>query len=110
MLDINPGLILWTIITFIIVVLILRAVAWKPLLGALTAREQQIRSSLQHAEQAQQDAERLLEGPRVRLVQVTVGETLGDLVEIKGGLKEGERVVLKPPAGLGDGSRVKVKE
>jgi len=52
----------------------------------------------------------LLEGPRVRLVQVTVGETLGDQVEIKGGLKEGDRVVLKPPAGLGEGSRVKVKE
>ncbi len=52
----------------------------------------------------------LLEGPRVRLVQVAVGETLGDRVEIKGGLKEGDRVVLKPPAGLGDGSRVKVKE
>ena len=45
-----------------------------------------------------------------RLTPVTVGETLGDLVEIKGGLKEGDRVVLKPPAGLGDGARVKVKE
>ena len=31
MLEINPGLILWTILTFIIVVLILRAAAWKPL-------------------------------------------------------------------------------
>ena len=51
-----------------------------------------------------------MEGPRVRLVQVTVGQTLGDLVEIKGGLNEGDRVVLKPPAGLGDSTRVKVKE
>lgn len=67
MLDINPGLILWTIITFVIVVLILRAVAWKPLLGALTAREEQIRSSLQHAEQAQQEAQRLLEENRKQL-------------------------------------------
>ena len=32
MLDINPGLILWTIITFLVVLVILRAVAWKPLL------------------------------------------------------------------------------
>jgi F-type H+-transporting ATPase subunit b len=67
MLDINPGLIIWTIITFIIVVLILRAVAWKPLLAALTAREEQIRSSLQHAEQAQQQAQRLLEENRQQL-------------------------------------------
>jgi F-type H+-transporting ATPase subunit b len=67
MLDINPGLIIWTIITFIIVVLILRAAAWKPLLTALTAREEQIRSSLQHAEQAQQQAQRLLEENRQQL-------------------------------------------
>ena len=40
MLEINPGLILWTIITFIILLVVLRAVAWKPLLGALTAREE----------------------------------------------------------------------
>lgn len=52
MFDINPGLILWTILTFVIVVLILRAVAWKPLLAALNAREEQIRSSIQHAEEA----------------------------------------------------------
>jgi HlyD family secretion protein len=52
----------------------------------------------------------LVKGDNVRLVQVTIGETMGDLVEIKGGLKEGDRVVLSPPAGLGDGSRVKVKE
>ncbi len=67
MLEINPGLILWTILTFVIVVLILRAAAWKPLLGALTAREEQIRSSLQHAEQAQQEAQRLLEENRKQL-------------------------------------------
>jgi len=67
MLDINPGLILWTIITFIIVALILRAVAWKPLLAALTAREEKIRSSLQHAEDAHREAERLLEMNRQQL-------------------------------------------
>jgi RND family efflux transporter MFP subunit len=52
----------------------------------------------------------LLQDNAVRLVQVTVGETMGDLVEIKAGLKDGDRVVLKPPPGLGDGARVKVKE
>jgi RND family efflux transporter MFP subunit len=52
----------------------------------------------------------LIDGPRVRLVPVTVGETMGEMVEVNGGLKEGDRVVLKPPAGLKDGARVKVKE
>lgn len=45
----------------------------------------------------------------VKLAPVTLGETMGDLVEIREGLKEGDRVVLAPPAGLGDGDRVKVK-
>jgi multidrug efflux pump subunit AcrA (membrane-fusion protein) len=49
-------------------------------------------------------------GNRVKLVPITPGLTMNDLVEIKSGLKEGDRVVLKPPAALRDGSRVKVKE
>ena len=61
MLDINPGLILWTIITFILVLAILRKAAWKPLLGALAAREEKIRVSLKQAEEAQQQAQRLLD-------------------------------------------------
>jgi F-type H+-transporting ATPase subunit b len=69
MLDINPGLILWTIITFAIVLLILRLTAWKTLLGALTAREERIRISLEQAERAQQDAARLLEENKKQLAQ-----------------------------------------
>jgi F-type H+-transporting ATPase subunit b len=67
MLDMNPGLIIWTIITFILLLVILRAVAWKPLLGALTAREETIRKSLQEAEDAQQEGRRLLEENRRQL-------------------------------------------
>jgi len=86
MFDINPGLILWTIITFLVVVLILRAVAWKPLLAALNGREEKIRSSLQHAEQAQQEAQRLLEANRRQLALaeeqsqriIREGRTLGE--------------------------------
>jgi RND family efflux transporter MFP subunit len=52
----------------------------------------------------------VLEGTRVKLVQVKPGPTMGELVEIASGLKEGDRVVLKPPPSLKDGSRVKVKE
>ena len=49
-------------------------------------------------------------GNRVKLVSVTPGLTMNDLVEVAAGLKEGDRVVLNPPASLKDGSRVKVKE
>jgi F-type H+-transporting ATPase subunit b len=61
MFDINPGLILWTIITFIIVLIILRLTAWKTLLGALTAREEKIRTSIEQAESSRLEAQQLLE-------------------------------------------------
>lgn len=67
MFDINPGLILWTIITFVVVLVILRRSAWKTLLAALTAREEKIRTSLEQAEHAQQEAARLLEENRKQL-------------------------------------------
>jgi F-type H+-transporting ATPase subunit b len=67
MLEINPGLIVWTIVTFVIVLVILRAVAWKPLLGALSAREEKIRTSLQQTEEAQQKAQQLLEQNKQQL-------------------------------------------
>ncbi len=79
----------------------------------LEAGERQARLALPQAALVTRDGRSyafLLEGPQVRLVQVTVGETMGDLMEIKGGLKDGDRVVLKPPSGLSDGARVKVKE
>jgi F-type H+-transporting ATPase subunit b len=61
MLDINPGLILWTIITFIILLFILGKFAWKPLVSALQAREQGIRDALLKAEEARKESEQLLE-------------------------------------------------
>jgi len=67
MLEINPGLIVWTIITFLIVLAILRVTAWRPLLGALTAREDKIRNSLDDARKAQQQAQALLDENRKQL-------------------------------------------
>jgi len=52
----------------------------------------------------------LLTGPRVKLVSVTIGAAIENLVEVTGGVKEGDRVVVNPPASLADGARVKVKE
>jgi F-type H+-transporting ATPase subunit b len=69
MLEINSGLILWTILTFVIVLIILRKAAWKPLLGALTAREESIRASLREAEDARAQAARLLEENKRQLAR-----------------------------------------
>ncbi len=61
MLDINPGLIIWTIITFALLVVVLGKFAWKPLLQALQSREQEIADSLKKAEEAKKDAERMMQ-------------------------------------------------
>jgi F-type H+-transporting ATPase subunit b len=86
MLEVNPGLILWTILTFVIVLAILRAKAWKPLLQALTEREEKIRTALLDAERAQTDAQRLLEENKRQLAKaeeesqriIKQGRELGD--------------------------------
>ena len=52
----------------------------------------------------------LLEGNRVRETPVRVGATFGDIREILSGLKAGDRVVVTPPKGMKDGSRIKVAE
>ena len=38
----DPGLFMWTLVTFFIVLIILKVAAWKPLMDALDAREQRI--------------------------------------------------------------------
>ena len=52
----------------------------------------------------------LLAGNRVKETPVRTGAQLGDMREILAGLKEGDRIVIKPPKGLKDGSRIKVAE
>jgi F-type H+-transporting ATPase subunit b len=69
MLQLDPGLIIWTVITFIILLVILRAVAWNPLVGALSQREKTIANALEKAEKAQEQAEKLLEENNRRLGQ-----------------------------------------
>jgi len=69
MLNPNPGLVIWTIITFILLLIVLKKFAWKPLIEALQKREETVRSSIERAEQAQREAEKLLEENRKRLAQ-----------------------------------------
>jgi len=52
----------------------------------------------------------LVKGSRVDEVKVSTGPQLGDMVEISGGLKAGEKVVINPPSNLRDGSRIKLAQ
>ncbi len=55
----DPGLAIWTIITFLVLLIFLGKFAWKPLLRFLASREETIRKSLEDAQQAKQELERL---------------------------------------------------
>ncbi len=56
----NPGLIFWTAVTFVIVLVILRKVAWGPIISALEEREKGIQSSIDRAHQAKEESEAIL--------------------------------------------------
>ncbi len=55
----DPGLFIWTIVTFLVLLGLLAKFAWTPLLAALETRQNAIRKSLDDAQQAKQELERL---------------------------------------------------
>lgn len=57
----NPGLIFWTAVTFILLLLLLKKLAWQPILTALDEREKNIKSAIDRAEKAKDEAEQTLE-------------------------------------------------
>ncbi|MBI3184465.1 MAG: F0F1 ATP synthase subunit B [Myxococcales bacterium] len=58
--SLRPGLIFWTLVTFILVALVLRAKAWKPILQLVEEREKQIAASIESAKRERAEAEKLL--------------------------------------------------
>ena len=55
----DPGLFIWTILTFLILLTLLSKFAWKPLLAALQARQDRISQALEDARRAQDEMERV---------------------------------------------------
>jgi F-type H+-transporting ATPase subunit b len=60
LLKVDPGLLLWTIITFVVLLLILWKAAWRPIVDALDARAEKVRFEIDNAERTRQEAEKLL--------------------------------------------------
>jgi multidrug efflux pump subunit AcrA (membrane-fusion protein) len=52
----------------------------------------------------------LLQGSHVQQTSLQLGKKLGDMMEVTEGLKPGDRVVINPPKGLKDGSKIKIAE
>ena len=55
----DPGLFIWTILTFLVLLVLLTKFAWRPLLSALDSRQEMIRKSLDDADQAKKDLEQV---------------------------------------------------
>jgi F-type H+-transporting ATPase subunit b len=63
------GLVFWTTVTFVALLVLLRRYAWGPMIAAMNAREQGIRGDLDRAQNERTEAQRLLEEHRALLNQ-----------------------------------------
>jgi len=57
--QVEPGLFIWTILVFVVLLTLLKKFAWGPLLVALEERQEGIRKSLDDAEQARKELEQV---------------------------------------------------
>ncbi len=67
--DLNPGLTLWTAITFLLLLVVLSRFAWGPIVKMLNERERTIRDAIESAKKERAEAERLLGEQKHSLAQ-----------------------------------------
>lgn len=67
LLNVSPGLMIWTIINFLIFLLILMKIGVKPIVNSLKAREDFIAQSIENAEKANSEAQRILNESQQKL-------------------------------------------
>ena len=72
LLAVNPGLLFWTVITFLTVLFVLWLFAWKPLIRAIDKRNDRIQDDLQNSETLRKDAETLLKKYEAMLAESKV--------------------------------------
>ena len=104
-LNVNTGLLLWTILTFFVLLFILRWKAWGPLMEALDNREKQISEALNAAQVAKDEAakvasdnEEVLNKARQEAHEIVTqareaGEKLKKKLEADGQEKQSEMLV-----------------
>ncbi len=90
----DPGLFLWTILTFMVLLGLLAKFAWNPLLELLDRREEMIRQSLDDAEGAKQELQRLQQESKEILskarveAQSILAQTRSEAEKLKGEIKQ----------------------
>jgi len=69
LISVTPGLMIWTIVCFLVTLYVLKRFAFGPIQKTLDARREQIRSSLEEADKARVEARALLEEHRALMNQ-----------------------------------------
>lgn len=82
LIEVAPGLMIWTLLCFAIVFFGLRRIAWGPIQKAIDSRRERIRQALEEADKARAEARQLLEEHRA-MVQQARGEAEGILAEAR---------------------------
>jgi F-type H+-transporting ATPase subunit b len=67
--EIRPGLIVWTIITFLVAFVVLRWKAWGPILSLVEEREKQIQNAIDSAKRERAEAEKLLSEQKTAIAE-----------------------------------------
>ena len=93
----DPGLFIWTILTFLVLVGLLAKFAWRPLLAALESRQELIRKSLDDAQQAkgelgrlQQESAQIVRGARAEAESI-ISASRSDGERLRAELREKAR-------------------
>jgi len=95
LLALDPGLAIWTVISFLFFLLLLWKLAWGPILQALDRREKRIDDAIASAEKAREDGEQILARQKEELAKARdearaiVNEATSDAG------KRGEEIVLQ---------------
>ena len=69
LIEVIPGLMVWTIVCFAIVVFVLKRYAFGPVQKMIDERRQRIRQSIEEADRAREEARKLLEEHRALIGQ-----------------------------------------
>ena len=94
--DINAGLSFWVLVVFAILLVVLRRFAWAPILGAVNAREERIRSAIDGAAETRSQAEAILAEQREHLADAR--RRAGEIVAESHALAEKARAEIEAKA------------
>src|SRR5579872_2870978 len=104
----NPdtGLIIWTIITFLGLVFVMKKIAWGPIIEAIEEREAKMKAELEGAQTARSEAEKI----RVQLEQQVAGLQTMQREMLAQATKDGEALRAKLKADAeSDAHRIREK-